>query len=284
MRGCTLRVGEGDPVAARAARRGRRAGRPVRSSSERKPSTASRPLVVPERARIASQACSTRSSDGRPSAGPPRTTPFCRASQLDLLERLPGGALDGVAELSTQRPERAELRRHGRVVALDHEQLRHRLARHRLALAGAPVAHLAERLRDLVGRVVQRAERRRGRGGRRGASRPARENSSATSRNASQSVFASHGGAIAALKVCTNGCRSVEERSTFSYQVAAGSTTSEKSAFEVIRKSIVVSRSSLPVGAGSRQATSAGRSSSGGAPRRAPPSSVVPSRCRRKYS
>ena len=47
------------------------------------------------------------------------------------------------------------LRRDGRVVALDHEQLRHRLARHRLALAGTPVAHLAEGLRDLVGGVVQ---------------------------------------------------------------------------------------------------------------------------------
>ena len=64
-------------------------------------------------------------------------------------------------------------------------------------------------------------------------------------RKASQSVFASHGGGIAWLKVCTNGCRSVVERSSFSYQVAAGSTTSENSAFEVIRKSIVVQQVEL---------------------------------------
>ena len=67
--------------------------------------------------------------------------------------------------------------------------------------------------------------------------------------NASQSDLLSHGGGTAWLNVCTNGCRSVEERSNFSYQVAAGNTTSENSAFEVIRKSIVVSRSSLPSGA-----------------------------------
>jgi hypothetical protein len=45
--------------------------------------------------------------------------------------------------------------------------------------------------------------------------------------NASQSLFASHGGGIAALNGWTNGCRSVLEMSCFSYQVAAGSTTSE---------------------------------------------------------
>ena len=35
------------------------------------------------------------------------------------------------------------------------------------------------------------------------------------------------GGAIAGLNECTNGCMSVEDRSCFSYQVAAGSTMSE---------------------------------------------------------
>ena len=45
--------------------------------------------------------------------------------------------------------------------------------------------------------------------------------------NASQSVRASHGGGIAWLNECTNGCMSVIDRSYFSYQVAAGSTTSE---------------------------------------------------------
>ncbi len=52
-------------------------------------------------------------------------------------------------------------------------------------------------------------------------------NRSATALKASQSERASHGGGTAALKGWTNGCRSVLERSCFSYQVAAGSTTSE---------------------------------------------------------
>ncbi len=81
--------------------------------------------------------------------------------------------------------------------------------------------------------------------------------------NASQSLFASHGGGIAALNGCTNGWRSVLERSCFSYQVAAGSTTSEYRHDPFIRKSIVVNRSSLPVGASSCHSTSFGRWSAG---------------------
>jgi hypothetical protein len=46
-------------------------GRPVRVSSALKLSTAILPLVVPDRARIVSQASTSRSSRGRPSAGPP---------------------------------------------------------------------------------------------------------------------------------------------------------------------------------------------------------------------
>jgi len=42
-----------------------------------------------------------------------------------------------------------------RVIPLDHDQLGHRGARDRLALARAPVAHLAQRLGDLIRRVVQ---------------------------------------------------------------------------------------------------------------------------------
>ena len=38
----------------------------------------------------------------------------------------------------------------------------------------------------------------------------------------SKSLLASHGGSIAGVKACTNGCMSVEDRSCFSYQVAAG--------------------------------------------------------------
>ena len=77
--------------------------------------------------------------------------------------------------------------------------------------------------------------------------------------NASKSVRVCHGGAMAGLNECTNGCMSVVEMSCFSYQVAAGSTTSANVQVLVIRKSIAVSRSSLPRGASSRQVTSAGR-------------------------
>ena len=84
---------------------------------------------------------------------------------------------------------------------------------------------------QLVGRVVQQ---RRGdqvlahaevRG------RPAAENDLGDGRKASKSVRVCHGGVIAGLKACTNGCMSVVDRSCFSYQVAAGSTTSENSAW-----------------------------------------------------
>src|ERR1051326_7779848 len=109
------------------------------------------------------------------------------------------------------------------------------------------------------------------------------DNLLAMSENESQSVFASHGGGIAWLKACTNGCMSVDDRSYFSYQVAAGRTMSENSALEVILKSIVVSRSSFPVGACSRHLTSCGRSAAGVSCARTA-GSVVPSRCFRKYS
>jgi len=75
---------------------------------------------------------------------------------------------------------------------------------------------------------------------------------------------------------------SVEERSCFSYQVAAGSTMSDSRVVEVLRKSAVNSRSSLPTGASSRHTISRGRDSS--------PTSFactalsVPRRCRMKNS
>jgi hypothetical protein len=43
----------------------------------------------------------------------------------------------------------------------------------------------------------------------------------------SQSGFDSHCGGTAGWNGWTNGCMSVEEMSSFSYQVAAGRTTSE---------------------------------------------------------
>ena len=100
---------------------------------------------------------------------------------------------------------------------------------------------------------------------------------------ASQSDLVCHGGAIAGLKECTNGCMSVVDRSCFSYQVAAGSTTSLKIVLLVIRKSMVNSRSSLPSGASSAHRTRVRVAGPG-------PASVavaalsVPSRWRRKYS
>ena len=92
--------------------------------------------------------------------------------------------------------------------------------------------------------------------------------------NASKSVRVSHGGAIAGLNECTYGCMSVVLRSCFSYQVAAGSTMSENTVVLVIRKSSASSRSSLPVGASSRQTTSCGRASGGAS------SARTASRCR----
>jgi hypothetical protein len=73
---------------------------------------------------------------------------------------------------------------------------------------------------------------------------------------------------------------SVEDRSCFSYQVAAGSTTSDSRVLDVIRKSAESSRSSLPSGGSSRQVTSIGRTS----PSLAITLEWVPSRYLRKYS
>ena len=110
-----------------------------------------------------------------------------------------------------------------------------------------------------------------------------RENDSAMRLKMSQSVAVSHGGVIAGLKECTNGCRSVVEMSCFSYHVAAGSTTSECSAVPAMRKSSVTTRSSLPSGALSRQRTSFGRCS-GGVSDAVTVFVGIPSRCLRKYS
>ena len=75
---------------------------------------------------------------------------------------------------------------------------------------------------------------------------------------------------------------SVLDRSPFSYHVAAGSTTSDSSVVDVIRKSIDISRSTLPSGMSSDHATSLGRNASGAGC--ACRFDVVPSRWRRKYS
>ena len=110
-----------------------------------------------------------------------------------------------------------------------------------------------------------------------------RENDPAMRLKMSHAVAASHGGVIAGLKECTNGCRSVVEMSCFSYHVAAGSTTSECSAVPAMRKSSVTTRSSLPSGACSRQRTSLGRCS-GGVWSAVTVFVGIPGRCLRKYS
>ena len=74
---------------------------------------------------------------------------------------------------------------------------------------------------------------------------------------------------------------SVDERSNFSYHVAAGKTTSLSSVEDVMRKSAETSRSSFPSGASSRQRTSCGLDSAWSSPRTL---LLVPSRCLRKYS
>ena len=138
----------------------------------------------------------------------------------------PGDALDARAEAVGERAERGHLRRGRRVVALDGDQPRHGHAGHRLALAGLPVPHRAAGLRQLVRASRASAARRRRRCACPGAPRRAGRTSGRSAENASKSVRVSHGGAIAGLNECTNGCMSVLDRSCFSYQVAAGSTTS----------------------------------------------------------
>ena len=87
---------------------------------------------------------------------------------------------------------------------------------------------------------------------------------------------------MAGLNAWMKGCMSVLDRSAFSYQVAAGSTTSDSRVVDVIRKSIDISRSSLPSGChrSTQHRWAASASGAGCACR----FDVVPSRWRRKYS
>ena len=78
-----------------------------------------------------------------------------RAELVQLDGRQERDPLRRRPELLGERPERAPLAVHGGVVALHRDELRHRRAGNRLALSPLPVAHLAERLRQLVGRVVE---------------------------------------------------------------------------------------------------------------------------------
>src|SRR5690606_38507404 len=84
------------------------------------------------------------------------------------------------------------------------------------------------------------------------------ENTLAISRNVSQSVFAFHGGLIAALNGWIKGCISVLLISYFSYHVAAGRTISENRPELVIRKSILTNKSVFPSGGVSEMCTISG--------------------------
>src|SRR5699024_12719300 len=87
--------------------------------------------------------------------------------------------------------------------------------------------------------------------------------------------------AISGCNGRTNGCISVELTSDFSYHGDAGKITSEYSAVPAIRKSKLINKSSLPVGASSRHLISSGRmlsESSFNNP------FVAPNKCFTKYS
>ena len=88
--------------------------------------------MTPERAKIASHMCTSRARLGRPSTSPFR----CRSSSTS------GSGFQATPFLpipssSTSGPRRRHLVEHRAVVALDDDELRHRLPGHRLALAVA---------------------------------------------------------------------------------------------------------------------------------------------------
>src|SRR5699024_5862919 len=84
------------------------------------------------------------------------------------------------------------------------------------------------------------------------------ENVFAISLKIFQSLFACHGGDIAALNGCTKGCKSVLLKSNFSYHVAVGKTISENKPELVILKSTLTNKSVFPLGASSGTLTSSG--------------------------
>ena len=103
---------------------------------------------------------------------------------------------------------------------------------------------------------------------------------SAMRRTVSKSVRVCHGGLIAGLNAWINGCMSVDDRSCFSYQVAAGSTTSVNSVVLVMRKSSSTAGRACP--RAPPRASACPRAPSGGLGARTAES--APSRCLRKYS
>ena len=129
-------------------------GMPVRFSRLWNPDTARCPFVVPDIARIASHTWASRASDGRPSAMPPRTTPFFAPGTRPTRS---GRTSRPWWWRRANRPAARAPRARGNraIVALDHDELREVHARNRVDAVGLPVAHHPMRVGQLVRSVVQ---------------------------------------------------------------------------------------------------------------------------------
>ena len=175
-----LGVGEGDPLLLRAL------GEVVQLLADPlapacgSPATASAPLVVPEKRRMASAILRRCRSAGRPSPAPPSITPLLRGQSLDLLLEPVGDVLDREAQRVGQRADGRELVGDRGVVPLDHREGRHRLAGHRHLAASASRGRRRRAARSRPGCRAAAAPRP-GRGGCRGGCWPARRSARAIS-------------------------------------------------------------------------------------------------------
>ena len=126
----------------------------MRPSKVRNPWTASSPLVVPEKVRMASAILASVSIAGRPSAAPPSITPPEAASWRRLVLDAVGDVLHREAKLVGQRPDGGEFVSDGGVVPLDDLEARHGLARYTDDIPALPVPNDTIRLSSLAGSVV----------------------------------------------------------------------------------------------------------------------------------
>ena len=131
----------------------------MRRCSASNPSTASRPFVVPDSARIASAACVSLASDGRPAATPLTTEPFTPRRYSTSASGWVVTPLIVRPTVSTIGPSARHLLRDRRVVTFDHDQPRHGLTRNRFALTGFPVQHPSAGLSGGVGAIMQQRHR-----------------------------------------------------------------------------------------------------------------------------
>ena len=114
--------------------------------------------MVPDSARIASQTWTSRWQRGPPVGRAAPDGAVLVPQVVDRRAHVVGDALGRRAELVHQRPERLHLRADGGEVALDLDELGHRHARDRLALAVLPVADDAVRVGHRVRGVVQQRD------------------------------------------------------------------------------------------------------------------------------